>query len=359
MSAWTDAEVAELERKGNDYAKRTWLKNAPPIGSSGRPREGDDVNVFKRFVVDAYERKRYYGEDDGGVGAGMAVATAVPLSGPPPSHFTGGPPARTVPRSISRPPVSAAPVAVAPVADLLDFSSMAPATPAPPPAAAVFEADFEAFGAPAAPTPIAPAPAAPVTVVHDPFAPVSTVPAAPSAASSSGFTFISNSSAAAAPTPTISDPAPVPAIKKPVMSNQCVSEKSSFISLMNLPSGNQQASQGFCGGMMQPNIMPQQGFGGNNNMGTMQQQQQQQAFMMQQQQMRMMGMNGMSNPAMMGMGMQGGMNPMAMNGGFGNQQSMMMNGGGFGGGTNMMNGATPSNNKKGNLNSLDILDWKK
>lgn len=65
MSSWTDAEVAELEAKGNDHARRTWLKNAPPPGTNGRPKEGDHVDVFKRFVVDVYEKRRYYGPDDG------------------------------------------------------------------------------------------------------------------------------------------------------------------------------------------------------------------------------------------------------------------------------------------------------
>jgi hypothetical protein len=86
MSSWSDQEVQELEQKGNDYAQRTWLKNAPPIGSNGRPREGDDVNVFKRFVVDAYEHKRFYGADDGPQSAptpssqpAPRVAVAVPM----------------------------------------------------------------------------------------------------------------------------------------------------------------------------------------------------------------------------------------------------------------------------------------
>ena len=83
MSSWTDAEVAELELKGNDYARRTWLKNAPPVGTNGRPKEGDHVDVFKRFVVDVYERRKYYGEDTGA--APQHVATAVPVTQAPPA----------------------------------------------------------------------------------------------------------------------------------------------------------------------------------------------------------------------------------------------------------------------------------
>jgi len=47
----------------------------------GRPREGDDIGVFKRFVVEVYEKRRYYKEDDGGatdcgVGAGASAGDA-------------------------------------------------------------------------------------------------------------------------------------------------------------------------------------------------------------------------------------------------------------------------------------------
>ena len=85
MSSWSDDEAAELQRKGNDYARRTWLKNAPPPGQGGRPQEGDHVDVFKRFVVDCYERRRYYGEDTGAPPAAapapqQQVATAIPVS---------------------------------------------------------------------------------------------------------------------------------------------------------------------------------------------------------------------------------------------------------------------------------------
>ena len=143
MSSWTDAEVAELELKGNDYARRTWLQKAPPIGTGGRPKEGDHVDVFKRFVVDAYERKRYYGEDSGSSAAPassqLQVATAVPISQPPPAA------ARRLAQRAMPPVVAPAPpqpaVAAAPAADLLDFSG-----PAPAPAPASFQANFDAFG---------------------------------------------------------------------------------------------------------------------------------------------------------------------------------------------------------------------
>lgn len=60
MSSWSMAEILEIKTTGNDYCRRVWLGGAPPVGMKGRPKEGDDINVFKRFVVDAYERKRYY-----------------------------------------------------------------------------------------------------------------------------------------------------------------------------------------------------------------------------------------------------------------------------------------------------------
>lgn len=59
MSSWTQAEVLALQKSGNDVARQTWLATAPPIGTGGRPKPGDDLNIFKSFIVDVYERKRY------------------------------------------------------------------------------------------------------------------------------------------------------------------------------------------------------------------------------------------------------------------------------------------------------------
>ena len=156
MSSWTDAEVAELERKGNDYARRTWLKNAPPVGQGGRPKEGDHIDVFKRFVVDVYERKRYYGEDDGNTGgstpqsANFVAANHTPRVADPTPKMTARAPVR---KAAPQP----APPRAAPVADLLDFSS----TPSSIPLSGAtsnsnslgntFVANFDAF-APTEPT---------------------------------------------------------------------------------------------------------------------------------------------------------------------------------------------------------------
>lgn len=64
MSSWTMEEVEELKRKGNDYARKTWMGRAPTEGQGGRPKEGDSLAVFKQFVVNAYEYKKYYQEYD-------------------------------------------------------------------------------------------------------------------------------------------------------------------------------------------------------------------------------------------------------------------------------------------------------
>lgn len=389
MSSWTDQEVAELKRKGNDYARRTWLKNAPPVGQGGRPKEGDSIDTFKRFVVEAYERKRYYGEDDGAAPA--PVASPAPAQRP--SRATRAPVRRAVP-----PP---APAPAAPVADLLDFSATSSA-----PASATFEANFDAF-APATPSvsatptkapiqndPFAsqatPAPTAsgfnfmnnsasttPSTVTpkipaikkpimstpntpaatngsttgstfqanFDAFAPSSSTPVSapptsaapvqndpfqPTATSGSGFSFINGG------TTTPSTAPAVPAVKKPVMNNAGMCQKSSLISSMDMSSVSSNTQQGRLNmsmgmgmsGMGQNNGMANNpnAFGGMGNMN--------QAMMMQQQQMNMMNgmMNGMNlNSNGMGMGMRmmgnnnmmmGSTNPMMM---MGNNNNMMMN----------------------------------
>jgi hypothetical protein len=60
MSSWDQGEVLKLKKNGNEVARNTWLAAAPEPGMGGRPKEGDDVNVFKRFVVAVYEEKKYY-----------------------------------------------------------------------------------------------------------------------------------------------------------------------------------------------------------------------------------------------------------------------------------------------------------
>lgn len=380
MSSWTDAEVDELQRKGNDHARRTWLKTAPPPGAAGRPKEGDHVDVFKRFVVDVYERKKFYGPDDGPgqqyqQHPAPGVSTAIPISQPP---------AQVRQRQFVRAPVTAAvPLAPspapAPVVDLLDFAA---APQAAKPSPATFEANFDAFqttqAAPVAAASqsafgfISPAPvAAPVadpaaaSISQSGFGFIAPPPAAPPASASSGFGFIPSAPAAATP-PSANDnnfadfsgmsstsAGPAPAVKKPVMSNSG-NQQALLISSMNMaPSGGQQQfgnnmmgnfgmQQGFDAGAAQPNMMMQQ-----NMMGMPHQQQMmmQQNIMAQQRimQQNMMGSNNNNNIMMGGMNSNNGMGMMMMN-----QQQPGM-GMGFGG-----QGQQINNNMKQSMNSLDM-----
>ena len=70
MSTWSQEEVDSMRKEnggGNDACRVTWLQKAPPPGSAypggRRPKAGDSLNVHKSFVVDAYERRKFYGED--------------------------------------------------------------------------------------------------------------------------------------------------------------------------------------------------------------------------------------------------------------------------------------------------------
>lgn len=307
MSSWTVQEVESLTEAGgggNNVARRTWLANAPPIGTGGRPREGEqDVNVFKRFVVQVYEERRYWADDAGAVAPPVATV---------PAHR----PARTVAAApVKRVPVPA-PAPAAPAPDLLDFGAFesAPAAPAPAVAAPAPEpvvADFGAFEsapAPAAAAPV-PAPAAATSASSfspnfdafggsDPFAasttPAASPPAAPTAAPQSGFGFIGNGPTSA--------PAPAPEqpkAKKPVMSMGGGGGNAAMISNMG---GNAGVGAMNGGGM---NMMMGRQVGYNN-----------------------MAMNG------------GGMNKMAvnMNGGGMNNPMMTMNSGGMNNPMMNMNG---------------------
>jgi len=351
MSRWTDDEVSELERKGNDYARRTWLKNAPPIGTSGRPRKGDDVNVFKRFVVQVYEYKRYYGEDDGleeqddddddddddevstsSSDSSVEQPRRVKLS----NQRTSASSLRQVPKVTAR---SSAPAPV--VADLLDFSAPSVPSQLSNTSANAFQPSFDAFESPS-PAPATPAVVSDSTNMFDPdFGDFQSgtnsfqQPAPTSAPAASGFGFTTetprqvpvamamsngngsmSTTAFSAPfhglatmsTPSgagIKAPSPNPAAetrKKQVMSNMSFSTNANAISYMNIPQTNQQGFHN--SGMVAQNYMKQQ----------------QQANMMQQQQLRMMQQQKQQSCPMMGMQVNGGMNnPM-----FYQQQQMAM-----------------------------------
>ena len=314
MSSWTMQEVESLTEVGgggNNVARRTWLANAPPIGTGGRPREGEqDVNVFKRFVVQVYEERRYWADDAGA--AAPPVATA-----PAPR-----------PRTVAAAPVKKVPVpAPAPAPDLLDFGAFesAPAAPAPAVAAPAPEpvvADSGAFEcAPPPAAAAAPAPAAATSASSfspnfdafggsDPFAASTTAavppPAAPAAVAQDGFGFIGNGPTSA--------PAPEqPKVKKPVMSMAGGGGNAAMISNMGGNAGVGAMNSGgmnmMMGGQVGYNNMAMNG-GGMHNMG--------------------MNMNGGGmNAPMMTMNSTGGMNTPMMNmkSGYNHSQQAQMMGG--------------------------------
>ena len=67
MSTWTLEEVEALTPPlgGNELVERTWLGKAPPPGGrypqgkGQRPKQGDDIHIFKQFVIDAYENQLF------------------------------------------------------------------------------------------------------------------------------------------------------------------------------------------------------------------------------------------------------------------------------------------------------------
>ena len=146
MSTWTTGEVLALSSAktgGNDRARRVWLGNAPPVGAGGRPAEGSDVNVFKRFVVDAYDNRRYFREDDedgagdGGDGAGAGAGLSVTATTTTTTAAIAAPPAPPPAAASRRPPPPPPPPAPPAAPDLLDFFGAFDAAAATPPVAAV------------------------------------------------------------------------------------------------------------------------------------------------------------------------------------------------------------------------------
>lgn len=127
MSNWTDAEVDELmdaHGGGNTACQHIWLAKAPAFGgrySGGtRPREGDRVEVFKKFVMDAYEYGQFKAD------AGYTPAPAAPRAACSAA-------AEYVPHHPAPAP-AAAPVAAATRHDLVSFDDPFSSTPfAPPP----------------------------------------------------------------------------------------------------------------------------------------------------------------------------------------------------------------------------------
>jgi hypothetical protein len=331
MSSWTDDEVAELERKGNDHCRRTWLKNAPPCGASGRPQPGCDLAVYKRFVVDAYEYKRFYGQDDGPAAPGQ------PAPGP------AAQPAQPRPSRKKKTVIAAAP-ASAPlprVVDLLDFSAPAATTAASVTSNDIFAADFSSMATQAPPynnsnnnnTNNNFSPPTQIAASND-FSNLSgftTTPIA-SAPVSAGFNL---SSLQSTPGPSMSDfdglstqalassNSSSTSGKKPIMGS---GRPGSGISMMGGPPPQQQQQQQarmqnpqmMQQGGMNPQMMMQQGAMGMNPQMMMQQG----AMGMNPQMMMQQGAMGMNPQMMMQQGAMG-MNPQMMNPQM--QQQFMMN----------------------------------
>jgi len=70
MSTWSTSEIVALGSPrlgGNDRARLIYLSpkaGCPSIGTGGRPCDGSDINIFKRFIVEVYEHGRYYNEQE-------------------------------------------------------------------------------------------------------------------------------------------------------------------------------------------------------------------------------------------------------------------------------------------------------
>ncbi|KAI2497162.1 hypothetical protein MHU86_17365 [Fragilaria crotonensis] len=244
MSSWTDEEVAELERKGNEYCLGTWLKHAPPCGQNGRPQPGSDLTVYKRFVVDAYENKRYFGNYDGPVSATVAVAAPqaqVARAAPPPRSA-----ARTDFQRMKQVPAPAS-APTPPLVDLLDFASPVSLTTTATPAPSIdlfgdftsAQSEAPTFDAFAVPSSQAPAPAANNDLFeslnqNSNMKPASVAPA-PRSADFSGFAMPPATAAAAGAPSTASDfsglVAPTASsTKKPIMRS---SAQGGVISMMS------------------------------------------------------------------------------------------------------------------------------
>ena len=94
-SNWSMEEVQELMPEkggGNEAARRTFLANAPEVGGKyqggSRPKEGDKIEIYKQFVLDAYEYGKFKGS--GGAPAAALAPAPAPVSAPE-VDLLGGP----------------------------------------------------------------------------------------------------------------------------------------------------------------------------------------------------------------------------------------------------------------------------
>jgi hypothetical protein len=225
MSSWTHEEVDELERKGNAHCEATWLAKAPPVGQGGRPTTGSSIEVFKRFVVDAYEHKRYYSEQQVSPTASRSASSYTPRQPQPaPTYPNTAAPSQPTSISFAAPPLAAS----QPAADFLDFASFDAAPVVSHVAAAPLPAQ-------AATDPFAPVEPPSVTVTNpapsssDAFSDLTSVSTTGNTTSS--FAFMSGNATNAQ--------ASEPVNKKPVMNTATVNGISSMPLMMNAGNLNQ------------------------------------------------------------------------------------------------------------------------
>jgi hypothetical protein len=100
MSDWSVAEVESLMDEnggGNLACRHIWLGGAPPPGgryaTGSRPKDGDRIDVFKKFILDAYEHGKFkLSEPYQSTHAGGNTPTSTPssprtpASAPAPAH---------------------------------------------------------------------------------------------------------------------------------------------------------------------------------------------------------------------------------------------------------------------------------
>jgi len=145
MSSWDQGEVLKLSKHGNSYAMNVWLGNAPDVGTNGRPKEGDDINLFKRFIVDVYEKKLYYCEPpgdsvDNGGSSGVVEQAAASINQ---QHLqianNRASQQQQNRRAVQQPKKPAPPQQQQPAVDLLDFGTFDNALPSVAPQPTVVE----------------------------------------------------------------------------------------------------------------------------------------------------------------------------------------------------------------------------
>lgn len=144
MSNWTDDEVNELMDEnggGNAACQHIWLAKAPAYGGryhgGARPREGDRIEVFKKFVMDCYDTGMFRADTPYTPQVASSESQKVSSSA---SHSATTTPSTSAKLSKPSQPVTA---------DLFSFDSdpfSSSSAPAAPPASSSSFGDFAQFG---------------------------------------------------------------------------------------------------------------------------------------------------------------------------------------------------------------------